>query len=654
MFGQLKLCTDMNRNLHSATMVEGIQQCNVCVFNITQTFENTTDIAADCVYLYPTNSKICTYGFKFTIGDKEIVPEMKRKEEATRIFKMAVLNHRMAILSKNKSNSVSSLKLGNLPPHQKCVVEQKCVVMATMTSEGFMFKFPLIAKDQLGMMTTSIPKNFTFSLTLNAPSPITSVVAADCNVKLDRNSAVITASNLPQNKNAIIIDAKVASCNQIAALKAGPFTSISLFPTFNGDVTTSNEYVFIIDCSGSMAGPRIQAAKYCLNTLIHSLPIGCQMSIIRFGRAYEYVLPTCEYNDENLSCAVEKIKAIDSNMGGTNLYQPLHSVLQSPLKPGLTRQIFVITDGETIDSDKCIAECSAASKQNRIFTVGINDADPGIIEGLAEAARGAYVYVDVKDIEEKLVSLLESALTAQAVNTEVFLNGGDVDQTFPRELPFLYSLSPASIITKSVACSSDKNVIVTANLLGASIELTCEAMVDNEMEGALKALFAYYSIKELQNLDIVNHSEALVESIIELSIVSGVQSKFTAYIGTEKVEICGHHNHWLNDGRTPRKSLGAGSARIGYVPTPCRWTNSFNVIANQRADGSWNSTDETSKELIAKYGELAAATIEAIVLITKESRGKTKKYRLVFQKALKFLKIVDPSIDWEAIIQSMI
>lgn len=48
-------------------------------------------------------------------------------------------------------------------------------------------------------------------------------------------------------------------------------------------------FVFLIDCSGSMTGDRIETAIDALKLFIQSLPLGSKFSIIQFGTNYGFI-----------------------------------------------------------------------------------------------------------------------------------------------------------------------------------------------------------------------------------------------------------------------------------------------------------------------------------------------------------------------------
>jgi cobalamin biosynthesis protein CobT len=68
------------------------------------------------------------------------------------------------------------------------------------------------------------------------------------------------------------------------------------------------EYIFLIDRSGSMQGEKIKLAIGALKLFLHSLPIGSKFNIVSFGTEFNMVFTeSVLYNEENLGKALSNI-----------------------------------------------------------------------------------------------------------------------------------------------------------------------------------------------------------------------------------------------------------------------------------------------------------------------------------------------------------
>ena len=71
-------------------------------------------------------------------------------------------------------------------------------------------------------------------------------------------------------------------------------------------------FIFIVDCSASMHGRRVDIAKEALDLFVRSLPLGCSFSIIEFGVIFVSLEckkgePTMLLNEQNRSDMLERI-----------------------------------------------------------------------------------------------------------------------------------------------------------------------------------------------------------------------------------------------------------------------------------------------------------------------------------------------------------
>ena len=106
------------------------------------------------------------------------------------------------------------------------------------------------------------------------------------------------------------------------------------------------EFIFMVDCSGSMSGQKIQSAAESLLLAIKSLPCQCYFNIIAFGSKYRVRFQTSmEASDKNIELGIQFINKLQACLGGTELLTPLRWVLKKQSCNGLPRHLFLITDG---------------------------------------------------------------------------------------------------------------------------------------------------------------------------------------------------------------------------------------------------------------------------------------------------------------------
>lgn len=104
-------------------------------------------------------------------------------------------------------------------------------------------------------------------------------------------------------------------------------------------VLPSNESLmiyFVVDCSGSMEGTRMQSASQTLICALRNLPEGCMFQIIGFGSTYCRLFSTpVVATAANIRQAKDYSRSLKADLGGTELSAPLEDVYQSLKEVGV-------------------------------------------------------------------------------------------------------------------------------------------------------------------------------------------------------------------------------------------------------------------------------------------------------------------------------
>jgi hypothetical protein len=129
----------------------------------------------------------------------------------------------------------------------------------------------------------------------------------------------------------------------------GQICTLPVFPRLPEDEPTLKlEYFFVLDCSGSMTGSRLERAKECLNIFLQSLAPGW-FNICRFGSKAElWKRQSVDITDASIKEAERWIGTVQADLGGTELSLAFERIFRgrAPWRMAGQRQIFVLTDGE--------------------------------------------------------------------------------------------------------------------------------------------------------------------------------------------------------------------------------------------------------------------------------------------------------------------
>ena len=192
---------------------------------------------------------------------------------------------------------------------------------------------------------------------------------------------------------------------------------------------TPGLFIFLIDQSGSMRGNSINLVKKALTLFIQSLPAKSFFQLIGFGSNFhKYNNTPVEYNKENVKNILSTINALQANMGGTNISSPLKDIFENKSniynEIPLSKNIFLLTDGQVNNRESCINLISINSDRFRIHSIGIgNDFDKILIERSGKLGKGTSSFVeDINKINEVVINTLNRCLRPYLIDLKFNFN----------------------------------------------------------------------------------------------------------------------------------------------------------------------------------------------------------------------------------------
>lgn len=179
-------------------------------------------------------------------------------------------------------------------------------------------------------------------------------------------------------------------------------------------------------------------------------------------------------------------------------------------------------------------------KNNRCFSIGVGrGCDAGLVEGIAKASNGKCDFVQEGDsIVEKVIPQLECSFLPFFESIEVHIEGNESFEISPFPIPPISANDSGIIFVHSAKKSNLSNgILVTASYANNPVEIIIDEIVESQKfnedkfgcSSAIFPLFVFTLIQQKQLNEYIKYAEKA--KIIDLSISSGVLSKFTSYVG---------------------------------------------------------------------------------------------------------------------------
>ncbi|XP_029027092.1 von Willebrand factor A domain-containing protein 5A-like [Betta splendens] len=558
----------------------------------TLSYDNKEDKPIEAVFVFPLPGDAAVCHFSATVGQTQIVAEVKEKQQAREEYDDALSSGQQAFLLEecDQSPDIFSLSVGSLPPGESASIRLEYVTeLAVQADDGLRFCLPAVLNPRYqprgsegpsvevtSVPASQVPYTLSFSARLSSPRPISKVESSSsldplqflnaeqtqATVKLaaghkfDRDVELLVYYKDAHQPSAVV-EAGQASAEP-GSLMGDPVVMVSLYPDFPQTVMSSvascGEFVFVLDRSGSMdcavnnTNPeqtRIANARDTLLLLLKSLPMGCYFNIYGFGSTFEHIFPeSVEYSEKTMEEALKKVEGMQADLGGTEILQPLKHIYNQPCVPNQPRQLFVFTDGEVWNNKEILHLVKENASSHRCFSFGIGEgASSALINGLAKEGGGHAQFITGADrMQTKVLQSLRFALQPAVV---------DISVTW--DLP--KGVSATVLSPPITAIFHGQRSLVYAQLTGQSSE-AAEGCVtvkyslaghpsQSRVKFSLKAVDTGLTVHrlgarslirslEMQEEENGEKPEEVKKRVVELSVQSGVSSAYTAFVAANK------------------------------------------------------------------------------------------------------------------------
>ncbi|CAF3197139.1 unnamed protein product [Rotaria socialis] len=539
---------------------------------LTQVFRNDESVPIEAVYCFPVEENAAIYAFVARIDDgREIVAEIKEKKLAQQEYTHALAQGHGAYLFEQDedSNDIFVVSVGALKPNTECRITISYVTELDLLHDNekpiirFVIPTTIAPRYSPSNKGISSPGGTQAEYIESAPYTIEFVCKID---KIDQHVSSISSPSHPivvdfNNDDAfivtfsqqgiqldrdIIVDIELSKTrtNTIAAVEKGALM-VSFMPNEEDCRGSSNdrrnEFLFIIDCSGSMdEDNKIGLACKAMLLFLKSLPTNCCFNIVRFGSTFSPLFSdqvTREYNATNLHEAETLIKCMTANMGGTELLEPLKWLKKNKPPVGCARQIFLLTDGEVSNVDQVTNLCRDMAAFTRIFSFGLGHSPSrALVKGLARVTNGYYTFIPPQTkVDIHVAKQLARALQPSISNVHVKWNTNQtVLHSIPNHAPPVFArdrLLFYALLDESMAFDHATTVELFADIsqkpLGVARIDHIPSVVDSQ---TIRRLAAKSLLHELLH----GEKPAARECIIGLSLKYGILCPYTAFIGLER------------------------------------------------------------------------------------------------------------------------
>ncbi len=412
--------------------------------SVEQRFRNTAKTNMEVVYRFPLPWGAVLLGVDVVLNGQHLTGAVVEKRQAETRYEEALSQGQSAIMLERNHDGSYSLNLGNLLAGETCQITLRYAQVLQFEQGGLRLLIPTVIAPRYGdpvrdggLQPHQTPEfdllaAYPFAIRLRLHGDLARARVASpshpiavgreamagtevLGVSLARQGAldrdfVLVVDRLAQQSMTVMAPDPVA--NQVVVLA-------SFLPHL--PVKAQGQALkILVDCSGSMSGDSIAAARRALQAVLLQLGPTDRFSLSRFGSTVEHRSRGLWSMTEATRLAAQRwIGALDADLGGTEMEGALVSTCA--LAHGGDSDLLLVTDGEVEAIDRLIE--TARSSGHRVFVVGIG-ASPaeGHLRRLAAATGGACDFVAPGEAVEPAVLRMFARLRSPRL-TDLSLSG---------------------------------------------------------------------------------------------------------------------------------------------------------------------------------------------------------------------------------------
>ena len=389
------------------------------IFNarVEQRFCNSTDTNVEVVYTFPLPWGAVLLGVDVLLADKHLTGAVVEKKQAEARYEEAISEGNAAIMLEKNHDQSYCLNLGNLAANESCIITFRYAQTLQFEQRGLRLMIPTViaprygdAVQEGGLLPHQTPINsllaeYPFDIELRlyddlalgrVASPSHPIGVAHITTESENELTVSLARQGSLDRDFVLIVDKLAHDSVAVAERdcVSPDNVAilaSFCPRFQSTDPAVTAVKILVDCSGSMDGDSINAAKRALQAIVKQLSAGDLFSLSRFGSTVEHRSRGLWKATEITKTAAQRwVDGLKADLGGTEIEAALSSTFA--LAQTVSSDVLIVTDGEISAIDSTIE--SARHSGHRLFVVGIGSSPAeSHLRRLAEATGGACEFV---------------------------------------------------------------------------------------------------------------------------------------------------------------------------------------------------------------------------------------------------------------------
>lgn len=543
---------------------------NAAVTEIEQVFRNHTNRPQEATFVFPLPEGATVSDFSLWINGKKTKGAVLKKDKARQIYQSIVQRTQDPGLVEYVDGRLFRASVFPIPAGGTQKLELKFSQVLERRGGFYRYNYPMGTGEKYVKAETE--KDFTLSVDIKSPIPISSVYSPTHRISTDRRAKgeVLVGTEkmqarldrdfklyIGQSKRDIGLNMMTYDPDGDGGTEG--YFMAALAPPIDeketGEVPQS--FTFVVDTSGSMNGDKIEQARKTLEFCIERLKKTDRFNVVRFSTGVELLFdsPTSA-TEKARRKGVSFARGLEA-AGGTAISSALDRALDQEVPEEFVHHVIFVTDGiPTIgktNPDTILKDVrSEVGGSTRIFSFGVGyDVNTKLTDGLARDGRGHSDYVKPGENLEDAVSALYTRISSPVLtDVEIDFGGAEVHDIYPNPVPDLFQGDQIVLFGRNRA-AFDSAIVVEGRAAGERRRFEFGGSTDSEEEkteaGASIASSELDFIPELwatrkvgyllEQIRINGENSELKNEVVRLAKKFGLVTPYTSYLAVDDEEL---------------------------------------------------------------------------------------------------------------------
>lgn len=545
-------------------------------YEVEQVFENPFDTPIEAVYVFPLGDDGAVSGYQMTIGERTITGEIRKREDARRVYEEARASGHTAGLVEQQKPNLFTQHVANIAPRETVRIKLTYVELLDYADGAYDLVVPLVVgprylpanRDRTPVAArpagtppqpgvTAIPyvdatrasSTVSFTAEIDAGVPIAGIISPSHDIVAAAVSPTRTrvtlgrADELP-NRDLIVRYRTAGERTQVGVLAhrttADGYFLLTIQPKAQyrtGDIA-GREVLIVIDRSGSMSGAPIAQAKAVASGIIGTLSERDTFDVIGFASGVESMAGGLIAGDAaGKRRGLEYLNLLQAG-GGTEMEAGVTTMLTAAPGGGRVRIVYFLTDGFIGNDDVVVDAAKKLLGTNRIFTVGIGTApNRSLLDRLARAGRGYASYLTPTESPQELVESLVLR-SAYPYLTDVRVDWGDleVSDVTPAMLPDVYAGQPL-VLTGRYRKPGAARIQIEGRTAGRRIAIPVEVTLPARSD--FEPVASLWARRQIEALMASREERDITAAVTELGLAFHLVTELTSFVAVDRSRVVG-------------------------------------------------------------------------------------------------------------------